>query len=139
LTNPSNLTPVDYADAKIIAPQTLFATMKALHAFQKEKGALPGVWAAADADDVVARAKALQVQGCFNESMSKDVALTARGALAPLTGFLGGLVAQEAIKGVSNKFMPLSQWVRCSPSLPPLFSLTGRLTYTRSSSSRPPR
>jgi molybdopterin/thiamine biosynthesis adenylyltransferase len=39
------------------------------------------------------------------------VAHTARGALAPLTGFVGSVVAQEVIKAISGKFHPLSQWL----------------------------
>ena len=42
------------------------------------------------------------------------MALTSRGNLPPLCATMGGVVAQEALKAVMNKFMPLKQWMYLS-------------------------
>lgn len=39
-----------------------------------------------------------------------QLALCARGQLSPMCALLGGIVAQEAIKACSGKFMPITQW-----------------------------
>jgi len=39
------------------------------------------------------------------------LAFTARGCFAPLCAFLGGVVAQEALKALTGKFTPVNQWV----------------------------
>jgi len=45
----------------------------------------------------------------------RQLSYTARGSLAPLCAFMGGVVAQEALKALTGKFSPLSQWVRSQP------------------------
>ena len=42
------------------------------------------------------------------------MAFTSRGSLPPLCATMGGVVAQEALKAVMNKFMPLKQWMYIS-------------------------
>ena len=46
------------------------------------------------------------------------LAFTARGCFAPLCAFLGGVVAQEALKALTGKFSPLNQWVSNASSIP---------------------
>jgi len=41
----------------------------------------------------------------------EHLAYTARGCFAPLCAFLGGVVAQEALKALTGKFTPIHQWV----------------------------
>eukprot|EP00698_Gefionella_okellyi_P019655 TRINITY_DN6056_c0_g1_i1.p1 TRINITY_DN6056_c0_g1~~TRINITY_DN6056_c0_g1_i1.p1 ORF type:complete len:1024 (-),score=266.31 TRINITY_DN6056_c0_g1_i1:669-3740(-) len=103
-TNP----PVDFV--RFEAPETLLKTMQALHRFRELHGNWPAPWNEAEAQEVLSLAKAINPVP-VDEALVLDVARTARGALAPLTGFIGGLVAQEAIKAVSAKFTPLNQWL----------------------------
>ena len=47
----------------------------------------------------------------------------ARGDLSPMAAVLGGIVAQEVLKGCSGKFMPINQWLmydntECLPEEP---------------------
>jgi len=39
------------------------------------------------------------------------LSFTSRGCFAPLCAFLGGVVAQEALKALTGKFTPVNQWV----------------------------
>ena len=41
----------------------------------------------------------------------KHLARTCKGMLAPLCAVVGGMAAQEVIKGLSGKFSPLKQWL----------------------------
>lgn len=108
-----SLDPIDYA--KMDAPQTLYHAVQVLHAYRAaHSGAWPTAWDEAACAEIVAATRAKAGPG-MDEGAVLALARTASGALAPLTGFLGGLVAQEAIKAVSSKFRPLSQWVRQPP------------------------
>ena len=50
--------------------------------------------------------------------------MTSRGVLPPLNAFLGGMVSQEVIKSITNKFMPIRQgfYVDFSDIIPPYIS-----------------
>jgi len=54
----------------------------------------------------------------FDRSRLQYLAFTARGCFAPLCAFLGGVVAQEALKALTGKFTPLNQWVRNARLVP---------------------
>lgn len=45
----------------------------------------------------------------INEEKHRLFLMTSRGILPPLNAFLGGVVSQEIIKSITNKFMPLNQ------------------------------
>jgi len=47
----------------------------------------------------------------LDRSRLQYLAYTARGCFAPLCAFLGGVVAQEALKALTGKFTPINQWV----------------------------
>ena len=95
------------------APSTLYHAIQALHEYRaKHNGQLPAPWDSDAAAEIMAATK-VRAGPSIDEAAVLALAHTARGALAPLTGFLGGLIAQEAIKAASGKFRPLSQWV-CS-------------------------
>ena len=47
----------------------------------------------------------------LDKSRLHYLAYTARGCFAPLCAFLGGVVAQEALKALTGKFTPINQWV----------------------------
>jgi len=51
------------------------------------------------------------------------LAFTAHGCFAPLCAFLGGVVAQEALKALTGKFTPLNQWVSTA-NITPIFSIS---------------
>ena len=40
----------------------------------------------------------------------EKLSFTCSGLLSPLAAFMGGLVAQECLKGISHKFVPIRQW-----------------------------
>lgn len=46
----------------------------------------------------------------------KKLAFVARGNIVGLTGFLGGVLAQEALKALTGKYTPVRQFVRSSLS-----------------------
>jgi ubiquitin-activating enzyme E1 len=106
--------------AKLDAPRQIFFGLQALDAFAAARGgALPRVWHAEDADAVAQSAAALVPAGEPNAAafvaaarpVWRRMAMTARGALMPLSAFLGGVVAQECLKALSGKFTPQQQWL----------------------------
>ena len=56
------------------------------------------------------------------EQVWRHLSHTAQGCFAPLCAFIGGVVAQEALKALTGKFTPLQQWVREPPR--PLWDLS---------------
>ena len=69
-----------------------------------------------DADTLLTIAKQINSQLASPiEDISSDVitrlSMTSQGCFAPLCAYLGGAVAQEALKAVTGKFSPLKQWV----------------------------
>jgi len=47
----------------------------------------------------------------MDEKRLRYLSYTCRGCFAPLCAFLGGVIAQEALKALTGKFTPLNQWV----------------------------
>uniref|UniRef100_A0A8C3AT17 Ubiquitin-like modifier activating enzyme 7 n=1 Tax=Cyclopterus lumpus TaxID=8103 RepID=A0A8C3AT17_CYCLU len=47
----------------------------------------------------------------LDEAAVRTFSYTARGDLAPINAFIGGLAAQEVIKACSRKYTPLNQWL----------------------------
>lgn len=47
----------------------------------------------------------------LSEDLIRQLSFTAQGNIISLTAFMGGFFAQEVIKSVSGKFVPLDQWV----------------------------
>ena len=47
----------------------------------------------------------------IDEKLVRCLSNTARGCLAPLCATIGGIVAQEGLKALTGKFLPLDQWV----------------------------
>jgi hypothetical protein len=43
-------------------------------------------------------------------NLIKQLSFTSSGAFAPLAAFLGGVIAQECLKGLTRKFVPIRQW-----------------------------
>jgi ubiquitin-activating enzyme E1-like protein 2 len=112
---PSLLT-ADYA--KLDAPRQILLGWQALDAFVASHGGeWPRAWHGADADAVVALAAALAPSAddaafvAAARPVWRRMAYTSRGALLPLTAFLGGVLAQECLKALSGKFTPIRQFL----------------------------
>eukprot|EP01102_Stenamoeba_stenopodia_P009142 TRINITY_DN2682_c0_g1_i3.p1 TRINITY_DN2682_c0_g1~~TRINITY_DN2682_c0_g1_i3.p1 ORF type:complete len:1013 (-),score=251.98 TRINITY_DN2682_c0_g1_i3:98-3136(-) len=105
---------VDFA--KMENSQQLHIGFQALHAFVERRGGLPAPWNAADAEQLITIAEEINNKtaakvNSLNKDLLKQLSFTSRGVIAPITGFLGGVVAQEALKAVTGKYTPLKQWL----------------------------
>lgn len=110
--------------AKFDRPPTLHAGWQALSAFTEKVGRLPRPRNSEDAFQVVELAKqifkAAGEESELQENLVQELAYQARGDLSPMVAFIGGFVAQEALKACSGKFHPLVQhlYVDSLESLP---------------------
>ncbi|XP_059481585.1 ubiquitin-like modifier-activating enzyme 1 [Neocloeon triangulifer] len=94
---------------KFDSPPVLHAAFTALHEFVKNNSRLPKPWNEADASSLLSL-----VEGDFNEGdgkLIKTFSYTAAGQLAPMCAVIGGIVAQEVMKGCSGKFFPIKQFL----------------------------
>lgn len=94
----------------------LHQAFRALHKFQNLHGRLPQPWDPVDAEIVVGLAQALkplkgQEEEPLDEALLRTIALSSAGDLSPMAAILGAVAAQEVLKAVSRKFMPLDQWL----------------------------
>jgi len=101
--------------AKFDRPQQLHIGFQALHEFTSHhKGELPRPHSEIDASEVFKFAQALAGEGEekieLDEKLLREVSYQARGDLAPMAAFFGGLAAQEVLKSISGKFHPIVQW-----------------------------
>jgi ubiquitin-activating enzyme E1 len=101
---------------KFEAPAQLHVAFRALHAFVAREKRLPAVWERADADAVLALASELNAAlttplDIVNGELVRALAHTACACVVPLSGFLGGFMAQEVLKALSGKFSPLNGFV----------------------------
>ncbi|XP_007639315.1 ubiquitin-like modifier-activating enzyme 7 isoform X3 [Cricetulus griseus] len=88
----------------------------ALHKFQQLHGRLPKPWDPVDAETVVRVAQDLEPltgtkEESLDEALLRKFALCSAGSLSPMAAILGGVAAQEVLKAISGKFMPLDQWL----------------------------
>ena len=102
--------------AKFDRPQQLHFGFQALHAFASHHdGDLPRAHSDEDAAEVFKYAQALAGEGDekveLDEKLLRELSYQARGDLAPMAAFFGGLAAQEVLKSVSGKFHPIVQWL----------------------------
>ncbi|KAM9361812.1 ubiquitin-like modifier-activating enzyme 1 [Symphorus nematophorus] len=99
---------------KIQRHNTLHLAFQALHNFVKKEQRLPLSWSQSDADALLDMVKELNTVAQLeqlDEAAVRNLSYTARGDLAPLNAFIGGVAAQEVIKACSGKFTPLQQWL----------------------------
>ncbi|XP_042522012.1 ubiquitin-like modifier-activating enzyme 7 isoform X1 [Dipodomys spectabilis] len=94
----------------------LHQAFRALHEFQHLYGRFPQPWDPIDAEAVVSLAQALEPLNGTNEepldeTLLRMVALSSAGYLSPMAAFLGAVTAQEVLKAISRKFVPLDQWL----------------------------
>ncbi|CZT42318.1 probable ubiquitin-protein ligase (E1-like (ubiquitin-activating) enzym) [Rhynchosporium secalis] len=103
----------DYA--KFERPQQLHVGFQALHAFVETHGRLPRPHNEIDAAVVIGSAEAFAKRENLNTEIDKkligELSFQAQGDLSPMAAFFGGLAAQEVLKAVSGKFMPINQWL----------------------------
>jgi ubiquitin-activating enzyme E1-like protein 2 len=97
-------------------PWKSFLAIRALYSFQESQGKLPGVWNKSDAEQLVDLAKKFQSAHELSDDMLSPnlisaLSFTAQGSLSCFTSFLGGTVAQEVLKALSGKFLPIKQWL----------------------------
>ncbi len=102
--------------AKFDRPQQLHLGFQALHEFaSRNSGNLPRPYSQKDASEVFEYARALAGDGDekveLDEKLLHELSYQARGDLAPMAAFFGGLAAQEVLKSVSGKFHPIVQWL----------------------------
>ncbi|CAL8381639.1 unnamed protein product [Boreogadus saida] len=94
--------------------QTLHLAFQGLHMFVQKEHRLPKPTSQADAAVLLDMVRGLNASAQL-ETLDEDVVLllarTARGDLAPLNAFMGGVAAQEVLKACSGKFKPLKQWL----------------------------
>ena len=112
--------------AKIDRQEQLVIGFEAVDTFAKvNNGALPLPANKDHAAQVVALAKEINSKAGnvvkeLDEKLLCLLASNARGDLSPMAAVLGGVVAQEALKACSGKFMPILQWLvyDCTECLP---------------------
>ncbi|OWK02406.1 UBA7 [Cervus elaphus hippelaphus] len=98
----------------------LHQSFRALHKFQQLHGRPPKPWDPVDAKMVVDLAQAMgplkgtkgePLEEQLDEALVRTVALSSAGGLSPMAAVLGAVAAQEVLKAISGKFMPLDQWL----------------------------
>ncbi|XP_026356649.1 ubiquitin-like modifier-activating enzyme 7 isoform X2 [Ursus arctos] len=122
--------PLDVAllQPRVVAPSPeaalrahcLHQAFRALHQFQHLHGRPPQRWDPDDAEMVVDLARSLKplkgaegepLEEQLDEALVRTVALSSAGVLSPMAAMLGAVAAQEVLKAISGKFMPLDQWL----------------------------
>ncbi|XP_074650739.1 ubiquitin-like modifier-activating enzyme 6 [Tubulanus polymorphus] len=102
--------------SKFEAPNNIHLGMYGLHSFREKYNRLPDVWCDQDANELLKIVRELSNQlknkiESIDETLIKNLSYTSRGVFAPLCATLGGIIAQEALKALTGKFTPLSQWL----------------------------
>jgi ubiquitin-activating enzyme E1 len=112
LSAPGEFILTDYA--KFEHPALLHVGFQAIDAFAVAHGHLPRPWNRADADEVIAHAKAVNAKSesgleSLREDMLRAMAYSATGDVSPMAAVFGGIVGQEVLKAASGKFHPIHQ------------------------------
>ncbi|XP_021265444.1 ubiquitin-like modifier-activating enzyme 7 [Numida meleagris] len=124
------------SSTELLRSRSLHAAFRALHAFCQERDRLPRPRAPVsslpatshsqlvpptalplplcpqeDAERVLELARELGTAlGPVDEGVVRAFASVSAGELCPVASFIGALAAQEAMKAITGKFMPLDQW-----------------------------
>ncbi|XP_053492231.1 ubiquitin-like modifier-activating enzyme 1 [Ictalurus furcatus] len=99
---------------KVQRARSLHLGFRALQEFKQKYSRLPKPRNQEDAELLLAMVKqhsAAAQFDKFDEEVVRKLSLCARGNLAPINAFIGGLAAQEVMKACSGKFTPLKQWL----------------------------
>ncbi|XP_030314416.1 ubiquitin-like modifier-activating enzyme 7 isoform X3 [Calypte anna] len=71
-----------------------------------------GLVSQADAEQVLELARSLWMQqGSLDEDLVRAFASVSAGDLCPIASIIGALAAQEVLKAITGKFLPLDQWL----------------------------
>ena len=101
--------------AKFDRPMQLHMGFLALQDFRAKYSELPRPHNDADAAEILKYAQDQANKGEetveLDEKLIKELSYQARGDLAPMAAFFGGLAAQEVLKSVSGKFSPIKQFL----------------------------
>ncbi|ORX50072.1 ubiquitin-activating enzyme E1 [Piromyces finnis] len=101
--------------AKFDRPGQLHVGFQALDSFVEKNGRYPVPRNENDANDVLAIAKEINGNSPnpveIDDKLIKELAYQSRGDLSPMAALFGGLVAQEVLKAISGKFMPINQYM----------------------------
>lgn len=110
--------------AKIERERHMLLAFQAVDSFFVQLGAYPRPGVVEDADKVIMMARQFnteyktregllvnsQLVEEIDEALIRTVAMQSRGQLAPMMSVLGSITAQEALKAISGKFMPIRQF-----------------------------
>ena len=123
-----NMTMHDFL--KINHPYILHIAFQTLDAFNKKHNRAPKSWDLQDSDEFITLSTEIAkkvkdynpAEDDRYEFILRRFSFTCQGVFAPLTAFLGGYVAQEAIKAITQKFMPTQQlfYTDCYEVIPDL-------------------
>ncbi len=86
---------------------------------KKQLGRLPQPWNVEESE-AFAKLATANNSTQIDEKFISQFASTCSGIFAPLAAFIGGFVSQEAIKALTNKFMPINQlfYTDCTEVIP---------------------
>lgn len=100
---------------KLDRPQQLHVGFQALHQFKAQHSRFPRPHNDDDANQVLQLAADIVKQSgeeiTLDEKVIRELSYQASGDLAPINSVLGSFAAQEVLKSVTGKFMPLSQYL----------------------------
>lgn len=100
--------------AKFDRPAQLHFGFQALDSYMLQHGELPSPRNQKHAEEIVFLAQKLAAQSDaqfqVDKELIQELTFQSRGILAPMAAVIGGLVAQEALKGISGKFHPIHQY-----------------------------
>ncbi|CAF1176997.1 unnamed protein product [Adineta steineri] len=104
--------------AKMSMPSNLHLAFQALFQFETQYDASPKPWDEADADkfyELVEQLNSQNREKPFTDELNKHwiklFSKTCTGDLCPMQAVIGGIAAQEAMKAVTGKFMPIKQFL----------------------------
>uniref|UniRef100_A0A8C3PI45 Ubiquitin-activating enzyme E1 n=1 Tax=Calidris pygmaea TaxID=425635 RepID=A0A8C3PI45_9CHAR len=102
--------------AELPRSRSLHAAFWALHAFQRERGHLPRPRAPVSPCLAPVRspwtpATLPGAQGPLDEDVVRAFASVSAGDLCPVAAITGAMAAQEVLKAITGKFLPLDQWL----------------------------
>ncbi|MPC17570.1 Ubiquitin-like modifier-activating enzyme 1 [Portunus trituberculatus] len=101
---------------KFDRPGVMHLTYQTMQDFVEKKGCLPKPWSEGDADTFLEMFKEVNAASPskveeFDEGFVKMFAKICSGDLVAMNAVIGGIIAQEVMKGCSGKFTPIKQWL----------------------------
>jgi len=124
----ANLLTSDFC--KLSHPVLSHIAFAVLDEFRTARGRLPNPWSVTDSDEFIRNAREHLKKLGKDEEVEKNFerfmrifSFTCSGTFAPLAAFIGGFVSQEAVKAMTNKFVPIKQFfyndcIEVVPDLP---------------------